>query len=161
MKARTIRGVLGALLLAAAALAQIPSSGIMTPACRRVGGRLACLCGCKQTVAECQMLECGYSSPLRQRIMAQQAQGRDDDSIVNAIVAERGKEALAAPPAEGFNLLAWWMPFVALVFGLGAVWIVLKRIMRPAAASPSIPPASDQVLEHYKDQIDKDLEKLD
>ena len=158
---RALRTIFGVLLLTALALAQIPSSGIMTQACRRVGGRLACLCGCKQTVAECQMLECGYSSPLRKRIMEQQNTGKDDDSIINAIVAERGNEALAAPPTEGFNLLAWWMPFVAIVFGLGAVWIAVKRLMRPAVAAPVVPPANDQVLERYHDQIEKDLEKLD
>src|SRR5579863_4761840 len=144
-----------AVIFAAVALAQT-SSGIMTQECRRVAGRLACLCGCKQTVAECQMLECGYSSPLRQKIMASQRQGKDDDSIVNAIVADRGKEALAAPPTEGFSLLAWWMPFVALVFGLGAVWMVLRRFLRPAPVTTT-PVADAKLLERYQDQIDKDL----
>jgi len=153
-----------AALLALAAVGQIPSSGIMTQDCRRVAGRLACLCGCKQTVAECQMLECGYSSPVRQKIMALQRDGKDDDSIVNAIKAERGTEALAAPPTEGFNLLAWWMPYVALVMGLGAVWLVIRRFMRPAAVAPAGPAASatdQKLLERYHDQIEKDLEKLD
>ncbi|HXP87155.1 MAG TPA: cytochrome c-type biogenesis protein CcmH [Bryobacteraceae bacterium] len=148
-----------AVIFAAVALAQT-SSGIMTQECRRVAGRLACLCGCKQTVAECQMLECGYSSPLRQKIMAQQRQGKDDDSIVNAIVTERGNEALAAPPTQGFNLLAWWMPFVALVFGLGAVYLALRRFLRPAVATTT-PAADAKLLERYHDQIEKDLEKLD
>lgn len=161
MKAR----LFAAALLAFAALGQIPSSGLMTQDCRRVAGRLACLCGCKQTVAECQMLECGYSSPVRQKIMAMQHDGKDDDSIVNAIATERGKEALAMPPTEGFNLLAWWMPYVALVMGLGAVGMVIRRFMRPAAAaSPaatSAPAADAKLLERYQDQIEKDLEQLD
>ena len=134
----------------------------MTPACRRVAGHLACLYGCKQTVAECQMLECGYSSPVRQKIMALQNQGQDDDSIVNAIKAERGQEALAVPPTEGFNLLAWWMPYIALIFGLGAVYVVLRRFLRPAPAPAGPQSVADPaVLDRYKDQIEKDLEKLD
>jgi cytochrome c-type biogenesis protein CcmH len=158
MKA-AFRSLLGTLILAVLALCQT-SSGIMTQECRRVAGRLACLCGCKQTVAECQMLECGYSSPLRQKIMALQRDGKNDDSIVNAIVTERGNEALAAPPTQGFNLLAWWMPYVALVFGLGAVWMVLRRFLRPAVATRT-PAADAALLERYHDQIEKDLEKLD
>jgi cytochrome c-type biogenesis protein CcmH len=145
--------------LAAVAVSQT-SSGIMTPDCRRVAGRLACLCGCKQTIAECQMLQCGYSSPARQKIMAMQLQGKDDDSIVNAMVAERGTEALAAPPTQGFSLLAWWMPFVAPVLGLGAIWLVLRRFLRPAAVSTS-PAVDAKLLERYQDQIEKDLERLD
>lgn len=152
--------VAAAVIFSAVALCQT-SSGIMTQECRRVAGRLACLCGCKQTVAECSMLECGYSSPLRQKIMAMQRQGKDDDSIVNAIAAERGNEALAAPPTQGFNLLAWWMPFVALAFGLGAVWMVLRRFLRPAPAATTSPAADAKLLERYHDQIEKDLEKLD
>src|ERR1700683_1385647 len=150
---------LAAMALAAVAVCQT-SSGIMTPDCRRVAGRLACLCGCKQTVAECQMLQCGYSSPLRQKIMTLQLKGDSGDSIADAIKSERGTEALAAPPTQGFSLLAWWMPFVAPVLGLFAIWLVLRRFLRPAAVSPT-PAVDARLLEQYRDQIEKDLEKLD
>jgi cytochrome c-type biogenesis protein CcmH len=134
------------------------SSGIMTPDARRVAGKLACLCGCKQTVAECTMLHCGYSFPVREKIMSMQRAGADDATIVDAIVAEKGREALAVPPTQGFFLLAWWMPYVAIAFGLLAIWMVIRRYRRPAAAVPEIDPA---VLEKYHDQIEKDLAKLE
>jgi cytochrome c-type biogenesis protein CcmH len=155
----SLASLVAALVFGAVALSQT-SSGIMTQECRRVGGRLACLCGCKQTVAECQMLECGYSSPVRQKIMAMQREGKDDDSIVNAIVTEKGTEALSVPPTQGFSLLAWWMPFIALVCGLGAVGLVLKRFLRPSPA-PATPVIDAKILDQYHDQIEKDLEKLD
>jgi len=114
------------------------------------------------------MLECGYSSPVRQKIMAMQREGMDDDSIVNAIKTERGAEALAVPPTQGFSLLAWWGPYIALAFGLGVVYLVLRRFLRPKPATAGFPaghPAGDaagaRLLERYQDQIDKDLEKLD
>src|SRR5581483_12078834 len=103
----------------AVALAQEPKgvseSGIMSPEVRRCGMRLACLCGsCKNTVGDCAMLECHYCAPMRKRIAAMQAAGQSDDAIVNAIVAENGKQALAVPPTQGFALFAWATPYAAV-----------------------------------------------
>lgn len=132
----------------------------MSPNTRRVSARLACLCGaCKNTVGDCPMLECSYCSPLRKKIAAMQADGKSDQSIVDAIVAETGTQALAAPPTQGFSLAAWTMPFVAIALGLAAVLMFMQRISRrPAVAAPEIDPA---VLEKYHDRIEKDLAKFD
>jgi cytochrome c-type biogenesis protein CcmH/NrfF len=151
---------LGGLLFAsAAAFAQetagVSESGIMSPDVRRVGMRLACLCrSCKNTVGDCAMLECGYCSPMRKRIAAMQATGKSDDSIVDAIVGENGKEALAVPPSHGFALLAWTTPFAAIGIGLVAIWMFVKRFSAKPAPAPEIDPA---VLE----RIEKDMAKLD
>ena len=146
-------------MLAAASVAQ-NSSGIMSPDVRRVGGKLACLCGaCKNTVGDCPMLECSYCSPLRHKIAALQAAGKSDAGVVEAIVAETGNQALAAPPTEGFALAAWTMPVVAIGFGLAIVWLFIRRISRrPAAAVTSVDP---RVLQQYHDRIEKDMAKLE
>ncbi len=126
---------------------------------KRVAMRLACLCGsCKNTVAECPMLHCHYSEPAREKIAEMQKAGKDDNTIVDAFVKEEGKQALAVPPTEGFSLLAWWMPALALGIGLAGVFMVIRRYMRPAAAPAQIDP---QLLERYQSQIDKDLSKLE
>src|SRR5262245_12125150 len=89
---------------------------LVTGEIRRVGDRLGCLCGsCKNTVATCQMLECHYSLPARQKIAQLLGSGMTDDSIVASFVKERGVQALAVPPVQGFSSLAWVMPFVAIV----------------------------------------------
>src|ERR687893_2438415 len=94
------------LLLAAVCLPQ-SATKLVTPDIRRVGDKLACKCGaCNNTVATCQMLECHYSLPARERIAQMQKTGASDDTIVKAFVKESGLAALAAPPAEGFHLLA-------------------------------------------------------
>ena len=160
-------------LLAAVALAQEPAtapgghedqpggmsaSGIMPPSVRRVGQRLACLCRtCKNTVADCPMLECGYSSPTRRKIAEMQAAGKTDDEIVNAIVAENGKEALAVPHSG--------------IFHCGVDDAVRGRPDRvvgdlglppPHVGAPRATPAVDPaVLDRYHDQIEKDLKKLE
>ena len=56
------------MLVTAICLAQ-SASELQTPEIRRVGDKLACLCGaCKNTVATCQMLHCHYAYPARQKI---------------------------------------------------------------------------------------------
>ena len=55
-------------LLAVAALAQTASEKPSVDA-RRVGARIACQCGCKDSVATCSMLECGFSKPAKERIV--------------------------------------------------------------------------------------------
>jgi cytochrome c-type biogenesis protein CcmH len=147
-------------ILAAVALGQ-SSSTLLTPEVRRIGGRLACLCGtCNNTVGDCPMLECHYSRPAREKIATMQASGKSDDEIVNSVVKEQGLQALASPPGEGFNLLAWVMPWVAVSCGLIGVWLFIRRIApkRTAAGAPEI---NADALKRYQENIEKDLAKQD
>ena len=146
-------------LLAAVSLAQ-SASQFQTEAVRRVGSKLACLCGgCNNTVADCQMLECHFSNPARERIAALQASGKPDSQIIDEFIAEYGKRVLAVPPAEGFNLLAWLMPFVAIAAGLAAVWMFIQRFRKPEPAARAL--ADAETLSRYQARIDKDLTQLD
>jgi cytochrome c-type biogenesis protein CcmH/NrfF len=145
-------------LVAGLCLAQ-SSSDLLTPAIRRVGDKLACLCGaCKNTVATCQMLGCHYSSPARERIAKLQAEGMADGAIIDDFVKREGKRALATPPTEGFFLLGWIMPFAAIALGLMVIYFFIKRYQKPATTAVAV----DQgALSRYHDQIEKDLAKLE
>ncbi len=157
---RRFKSSLLILLLSAICLPQ-SATQLVTPEIRRVGDRLACKCGsCNNTVATCQMLECHYSYPARQRIAEMLKQGKTDDEIVAAFVQQEGLSALAAPPAEGFNLLGWIMPWIGVGLGLVIVaWFV--RRYKPKSAPAAAAPVEDETLARYRDRIDKDLEKLD
>lgn len=146
-------------VLAAVSLAQTASQ-VSSADMRRIGVKLACLCGCKSTVADCTMLECGYSKPARDKIAAGLLAGKSDAEIINSFVQESGLQALAVPPAEGFNLMAWVMPFIAIALGLVALTLFIRRFhpKRAAATAPEVDPA---LLERYHDRIEEDLEKLD
>ncbi len=149
-----------ALGLTALCLAQ-GTTQFITPGVRRVGERLACLCGtCNNTVGDCPMLECNYSKPARDKIARMLAVGMADDQIVKSFVDENGLQALSAPPTSGFSRLAWIMPWVAIALGLVGIYFFIRRI-RPKRAAAGAPEVDPEVLARYRDNIDKDIEKLD
>ena len=147
------------LLLTAIALAQ--TSDFLDPNIRRVGDHLACLCGgCKNSVGTCPMLGCHYATPAREKIKKMQAAGFDDKQIVDGFVKEQGIQALVTPPAEGFNLLAWWMPVIAIGLGLVGIAIFMRRFSSKRAAA-GMPEVDNEVLDRYHDQIEKETSKLE
>lgn len=151
------------LALAAVCLPQTATQ-LVTPEIRRVGDKLACKCGvCNNTVATCQMLQCEYSYPARQKIAALQRQGQSDQAILASFVKESGIAALSAPPAQGFNLIGYAMPFIALLIGLAGILLYMKRFRRNATPANS-PQLDNEMLARYRDRIDridKDMAKLD
>lgn len=135
------------------------SSDFLPPEVRRVGMRLACLCGaCNNSVGDCPMIGCHYSNPARERIAEMQKASTSDDAIVDTFVKERGLQALIVPPDTGFNRLVWWMPVAAILLGLIAIYAWVTRMRKPAPDAPAIDPA---VLDKYRDSIDRDLAKLE
>src|SRR5664279_5803939 len=77
------------LVVAVVALAQTASEKPNVDV-RRVGARLQCQCGCKDSVATCSMLECHFSKPAKERIAQMQAVGMSDDQIVQAFIRDYG-----------------------------------------------------------------------
>ena len=129
---------------------------LLTPGVARVGEKLACRCGtCRNTVANCPMLRCHYTEPMRMRVKAMQEQGKSDASILNTIVQEEGVVALAAPPGEGWGLFTWAMPGVALFGGflLYSWWV---RRNRQGEAVP-VNDVDRAVLDRFRDQIHSEL----
>lgn len=145
------------LLLAAMCLSQT-ASDMVTPEIRRVGDHLACLCGsCKNTVATCQMLGCHYSSPAREKIAEMQKAGKSDQEIIDDFVKREGIRALAVPPAEGFNILAWLMPGAVMFAGFGVIVWWIRRNRKPAAA----PTMSEEELARFQQAAEKELSTFD
>ena len=73
-----MRKLKSSVLLLALSAVCLPQSAttLVTPEIRRVGDKLACKCGaCNNTVATCQMLECHYSLPAREKIAEMQKSG--------------------------------------------------------------------------------------
>ena len=150
------------ILVVGVSLGQTSDSSV-TPVVGRVGSKLACLCGgCRNTVANCPMLGCHYSVPARERVNRLSAESKSDEEIIQAFVRETGIQALAVPPATGFNTLVWIMPWAALGLGLAAIfWFVRRYSGRRAVPAGGTPEIDEQVLNRYRDNIEKDLSNLD
>ncbi|MGA1996686.1 MAG: cytochrome c-type biogenesis protein CcmH [Bryobacteraceae bacterium] len=125
---------------------------------RRVGMRLACQCGCKDSVATCSMLECGFSKPAKERIARMQAVGMTDQQIIDAFVRDYGPGIYLAPPSSA----GWLVPYAAVAAGLVVVWWFIRR-SRQSRPLPEVGTIEidDPALSKYKDQIEKDLADLE
>ena len=125
---------------------------------RRVGARLQCQCGCKDSVSTCSMLECSFSKPAKERIARMQAVGMSDDQIVRAFVQDYGAGIYLSPPSA----FGWIIPYTAIGVGLLALWAFVKKYRQPKPLAEVGPlELDDPALEKYKDQIEKDLAKLE
>src|SRR5579871_2125063 len=125
---------------------------------RRVGSRLQCQCGCKDSVATCSMLECSFSKPAKEKIAKMQAVSMSDDQIIQSFIQENGAGIYLAPPSA----FGWIIPYAALGAGLLVIWAFVKKYRKPQPVSEVGPmELDDPDLEKYKDQIEKDLAKLE
>ncbi len=97
-----------------------------------LGHKLMCKCGCNQVLLECNHVGCSYSTKMRNELTAALTRGSsgtgdNDDLILQGFVQEYGATVLAAPTTTGFNVVAWIMPFVALVAGITLVIVVVRK----------------------------------
>src|SRR6516164_2590165 len=115
---RRFRSSLLVALVTVAALAQTASEKPSLDV-RRVGARLACQCGCKDSVATCSMLECSFSKPAKEKIAQMLAAGSSDEAIVQSFIRENGPGIYLAPP----NALGWIVPYATVCAGLVVIWV--------------------------------------
>lgn len=100
-----------------------------------LGHKLMCRCGCGQILLECNHVGCSYSTQMRDELMAALTKGASnggstpdsDELVLQSFVQEYGATVLAAPPQKGFNLVAWIVPFIALIAGLGLVTLIVRK----------------------------------
>jgi cytochrome c-type biogenesis protein CcmH/NrfF len=98
---------------------------------------------------------------IRERIAA----GDSESQIKDALVAQFGEGVLAAPPKEGFNLLAWVLPLAGGAVAVALLALALRRWSRgrvdaEEAAEPSANgrPPVDPELER---RLDEELARFD
>ena len=133
-------------------------------------GRLIPIASTKLTVADlegevmcpvCNTTLDQSSSPAARQIknfIAERIQAGDSKGqIKDRLVAVYGKQILAAPPKEGFDLLAWILPFVGLVGGALVLGLLAWRWSRgrePRAPTPALSPALER-------RVDEELARFD
>ncbi len=156
-KLQRFRSSLLALLVAAVALAQTASEKPSLDV-RRVGSRLQCQCGCKDSVATCSMLECHFSKPAKERIAQMQSVGMSDEQIVQAFIRDYGMAIYLAEP----NAWGWVVPYASAGFGLVVILLILRKWKKPKPMTDlGTIEADDPELAKYKEQIERETSNLD
>jgi cytochrome c-type biogenesis protein CcmH len=89
--------------------------------------RLMCTCGCAQILGECNHVGCKQSAQELNELKADIAAGMSDQQIFNAFIAKYGATVLAAPPAHGFDLVAWIAPFAVFAAALLGTILLIRR----------------------------------
>ena len=97
---------------------------------------------------------------IRQRIAA----GDTKSEIKDKLVAHFGESVLAAPPARGFNLLAWLVPIAGGLIAAVAVAVLALRWSRSRAAPAGGPSAADSsrpLDPESERRVDEELARFD
>jgi cytochrome c-type biogenesis protein CcmH len=74
-------------------------------------------------------------------VRSQLAAGRTPDEVKAYFVAKYGEWILLEPPRRGVNLLAYALPAVALLAGLGVVWLALRKWTSAGPSAEELPAA--------------------
>ena len=102
----------------------------------KLGHQFMCVCGCNQILIECNHVGCSYSTKMLAELRQGVDRGDSDQVIFAAFTGKYGKTVLAAPTKEGFNLVAWVMPFTVFAAAtLLVVFMVRKWAHRPQPAT--------------------------
>jgi cytochrome c-type biogenesis protein CcmH len=119
---------------------------------------LICQCGCNEQLSVCAMQNCSSATPMRAEIRERLQKGEGVEQIVQSFVDRYGPQVLSAPPLKGFDVTAWIMPFVMLIFGTLVVgWIVFKMI-RPSAEAGAVGPTPSTLLDS---RIERELKEFE
>jgi len=125
----------------------------------RVGsitGDLVCTCGCANIiVASC---DCGQAAEMKKEVAAFVKAGKTDAEIFQAFEKKYGPAVLGAPKLEGFNILAWVLPFVGLGLGAVIVVVVVKKL-HPKTEEPEAEQAPAEIDEKYRKLLEEELEE--
>lgn len=78
--------------------------------------KLQCSCGCRLDLHTCQFqMQCGTSPVWSQRVRASLERGETVEAIEASFVADFGRTVQMSPPVEGFNLVGYFLPVIAIV----------------------------------------------
>ena len=127
---------------------------------KEVASDLICFCpGCDErtVLSECN---CGFAYKELDRVETLLSEGKTPEEVIAHYVEEHGRFVLAVPPAEGFHLMAWGLPFVGMLLGALILWMVLRRITTPrkegtAPAAVETSSTSPELLKRAQEELEK------
>jgi cytochrome c-type biogenesis protein CcmH len=115
--------------------------------------QIKCQCGCVLDVFTCRTTDfsCAVSPAMHRDVIALVAGGYNAAEIMTAFQSVYGERVLMAPLPKGFNLLAYIMPFAAIIGGGGVAAVLIRRWGARARAEPDL--ATPTVIEASPDEL--------
>ena len=148
-----LRGLLGVavilLLAAPPALAQHPATHVGEQAVHDIAAQLRCVVCQNLSVADSPS---EMASQMRSVIRERLATGERPDQVVQYFV----EWILLAPRRQGFNLLVWAMPGIALAVGLAVVGILVTRWTRRRPSAAAAPPPTAAMRERIRREMERE-----
>ena len=124
-----------------------------------VSEQFICQCGCTLVLENCTHQECHSRSNMTDLINQKLDQGQSEAQITQFFVAQYGEQVLASPPKKGFNLTAWILPFAAMLFGGGVVYVALRKwVKKGSRLQTAAVDGSADGNEQYESRLEKELE---
>jgi cytochrome c-type biogenesis protein CcmH len=101
---------------------------------------LACPCPCTLDVYTCRTTDvtCTNSPAIHRDVVRMVDGGYSGDEIVAELTNVYGQRILMAPRKSGFNLVAWFLPFVAIGTGAVAIAVLLRTWRNNARAAATL-----------------------
>jgi len=122
---------------------------------------LKCNCGCGLDVHSCQyQMQCGTSPDWSNRILRDLEAGLTPEAIKASFVAEYGPEVLMAPPAEGFNLVGYFLPALAILGASGLVALVIRGGRAGGTGREELSPV-EEVSDAERARLEAEMRKLE
>jgi cytochrome c-type biogenesis protein CcmH len=141
------------LLLGAAVVpapAQQPAAPVSEPEVYEIASQLRCVVCQNLSVADSPS---EMATQMRALVRERLAAGDSREQVIQYFVDRYGEWILLAPRRQGFTLLVWVAPVVAVAAGLAIVVLVLRRwTRRPVTVPTVVDPA-------MRDRIRRELER--
>lgn len=119
---------------------------------------IRCNCGCGLDVHSCQFqMQCGTSPVWSLRMREALEAGDSVEAIKASFVADYGTEVLMLPPAEGFNLLGYFLPAMAILAAGALVGIVARggSTREAIATAGELSEAEEERLRNAMQELDE------
>lgn len=128
-----------------------------------IADELICQCGCGMLLSNCTHAECSSRDAMTAVIGQKLDQGESKEQIIDYFVSQYGERVLSSPPKTGFNLVAWLLPFAAILAGGVVIYLSLKAWVRrgnrhQADATGEIIEEEDEA---YRQQLKEELDEFE
>lgn len=129
-----------------------------------VSEELICQCGCNLVLSQCGHVNCPSAVPMRSKIEEMVLGQKSKENILKFFMTEyrfdgkapAGRAILSQPGTEGFDLIAWIMPFILLsLFSVVVIFIIRRSSKSNALPKTNFSGAPNDLDKRVEEELKK------